>query len=124
VLLKRDGKLVRPVRLANGLYKFKRGSNIDRVVLDCITSLQNGADLLWIETDTQNVKQIAQMVNRVKAVMPNAKLVYNNSPSFNKLPQSSYEEMLAEGDMTGYDRNNLMEIQYDNSELVIVQMIK
>jgi isocitrate lyase len=29
-----------------------------------------------------------------------------------------YEEMLAEGDnMTGYDRNNLMEIQYDNSEL-------
>jgi isocitrate lyase len=31
--------------------------------------------------DTPNVKQIAQMVNRVKAVMPNAKLVYNNSPS-------------------------------------------
>jgi isocitrate lyase len=29
-----------------------------------------------------------------------------------------YDEMLAEGDnMTGYDRNNLMEIQYDNSEL-------
>jgi isocitrate lyase len=28
-----------------------------------------------------------------------------------------YEEMLAEGDnMTGYDRNNLMEIQYDNSD--------
>jgi isocitrate lyase len=79
------------VRLANGLYKFKEGSNIDRVVLDCITSLQNGADLLWIETDTPNVKQIAQMVNRVKA-MPNAKLVYNNSPSFQldlKLPQSS-----------------------------------
>jgi isocitrate lyase len=45
-VLKRDGKLVRPVRLANGLYKFKEGSNIDRVVLDCITSLQNGADLL------------------------------------------------------------------------------
>jgi isocitrate lyase len=121
VLLKRDGKLVRPVRLANGLYKFKEGSNIDRVVLDCITSLQNGADLLWIETDTPNVKQIAQMVNRVKAVMPNAKLVYNNSPSFNwtlNFRNQVYEEMLAEGDnMTGYDRNNLMEIQYDNSEL-------
>jgi isocitrate lyase len=29
-----------------------------------------------------------------------------------------YEEMLAEGDnMTGYDRNNLMDEQYDNSEL-------
>ncbi len=121
VLLKRDGKLVRPVRLSNGLYKFKDGSNIDRVVLDCITSLQNGADLLWIETDTPNVKQIAQMVNRVKAVVPNAKLVYNNSPSFNwtlNFRNQVYEEMLAEGDdMTGYDRNNLMEAQYDNSEL-------
>jgi isocitrate lyase len=52
------------------------------IELFCITSLQNGADLLWIETDTPNVKQIAQMVNRVKAVMPNAKLVYNN-PIFN-----------------------------------------
>jgi isocitrate lyase len=121
VLLKRDGKLVRPVRLANGLYKFKEGSNIDRVVLDCITSLQNGADLLWIETDTPNVKQIAQMVNRVKAVVPTAKLVYNNSPSFNwtlNFRNQVYEEMLAEGDnMTGYDRNNLMDAHYDDSEL-------
>jgi isocitrate lyase len=121
VLLKRDGKLVRPVRLSNGLYKFKDGSNIDRVVLDCITSLQNGADLLWIETDTPNVKQIAQMVNRVKAVVPNAKLVYNNSPSFNwtlNFRNQVYEEMLAAGDnMTGYERNNLMDAQYDDSEL-------
>ena len=121
VLLKRDGKLVRPVRLANGLYKFKDGSNIDRVVLDCITSLQNGADLLWIETDTPNVKQIAQMVNQVKAVVPNAKLVYNNSPSFNwtlNFRNQVYEEMLVEGDnMTGYDRNNLMDAHYDDSEL-------
>jgi isocitrate lyase len=45
VLLKRDGKLVCPIRLSNGLYKFKEGTNIDRVVLDCITSLLNGADL-------------------------------------------------------------------------------
>jgi hypothetical protein len=35
-----------------------------------------------------------------------------------------YEEMLAEDNMTGYDRNNLMEIQYDNLSCVIVQMIK
>ena len=121
VLLKRDGKLVRPIRLANGLYKFKDGSNIDRVVLDCITSLQNGADLLWIETPTPNVKQIANMVNRVRDVVPNAKLVYNNSPSFNwtlSFRKQAYEEMLAEGEnMTGYDRNNLMDAQYDNSEL-------
>ncbi|MFT5846247.1 isocitrate lyase [Psychroserpens sp.] len=121
VLLKRDGKLVRPVRLTNGLYKFKEGSNIDRVVLDCITSLQNGADLLWIETPTPNVKQIANMVNRVREVVPNAKLVYNNSPSFNwtlNFRNQVFEEMLAEGEnMTGYDRNNLMDVQYDGTEL-------
>jgi isocitrate lyase len=121
VLLKRDGKLVRPIRLANGLYKFKEGTNIDRVVLDCITSLQNGADLLWIETPTPNVQQIAAMVNRVKAVVPNAKLVYNNSPSFNwtlNFRNQVFDEMLVEGEnMTAYDRNNLMDVHYDGSEL-------
>jgi isocitrate lyase len=121
VLLKRDGKLVRPIRLANGLYKFKEGTNIDRVVLDCITSLQNGADLLWIETPTPNVQQIAAMVNRVKEVVPNAKLVYNNSPSFNwtlNFRNQVFDEMLVEGEnMTAYDRNNLMDVHYDGSEL-------
>jgi len=121
VLLKSDGKLVRPIRLANGLYKFKDESNIDRVVLDCITSLQNGADLLWIETPTPNVKQIAHMVNRIKDVVPNAKLVYNNSPSFNwtlNFRNQVFEEMLLEGaDLTAYDKNNLMDAQYDNSKL-------
>jgi isocitrate lyase len=68
------------VRLTNGLYQFKEGTNIDRVVLDCITSLQNGADLLWIETPTPDVKQIASMVNRIKEVVPNAKLVYITTP--------------------------------------------
>ena len=121
VLIKRDGKLMRPIRLANGLYKFKNGSNINRVVLDCITSLQNGADLLWIETPTPNVEQIANMVNRVRAVVPNAKLVYNNSPSFNwtlNFRNQAFDEMLEEGEnMTEYDRNNLMDSQYDGSEL-------
>ncbi|MBA6154221.1 isocitrate lyase [Gelidibacter maritimus] len=121
VMLKRDGKLYRPIRLANGLYKFKEGSNIDRVVLDCITSLQNGADLLWIETPTPNVKQIAHMVNRIKKIEPSAKLVYNNSPSFNwtlNFRHQAYDEMLAEGEnMTGYNRNNLMDADYDASEL-------
>ena len=121
VLLKRDGKLMRPGRLANGLYKFKEGTNIDRVVLDCITSLQNGADLLWIETPTPNVQQIANMVNRVKQVVPNAKLVYNNSPSFNwtlNFRNQAFDEMFDEGEnMTGYDQNNLMDVQYDDSEL-------
>jgi isocitrate lyase len=121
VLLKRAGKLVRPVRLSNGLYQFKDGSNIDRVVLDCITSLQNGADLLWIETPTPNVQQIATMVNRIKKVVPTAKLVYNNSPSFNwtlNFRNQAYDEMLAEGEnMSEYDRNNLMDEHYDDTEL-------
>ncbi|TCP26927.1 isocitrate lyase [Tenacibaculum skagerrakense] len=121
VLLKREGKLVRPVRLVNGLYKFREGTNIDRVVLDCITSLQNGADLLWIETPTPHVGQIAHMVNRVREVVPNAKLVYNNSPSFNwtlNFRTQVYDAMVEAGeDVSGYDRANLMDAKYDGSEL-------
>ncbi len=121
VLFKRDGKLVRPVRLANGLYKFREGTNIDRVVLDCVTSLQNGADLLWIETPTPNVGQIASMVNRVKEVVPNAKLVYNNSPSFNwtlNFRTQVYDAMVeADEDVSNYDKSNLMDAQYDGTEL-------
>ena len=49
-------------------------------MLDCITSLQNGADLLWIETEKPHIEQIAGMVDRIREVIPNAKLAYNNSP--------------------------------------------
>jgi len=121
VLLKRNGKLMRPKRLANGLYKFKEGSNIDRVVLDCITSLKHGADLLWIETPTPDVKQIAHMINRVRAVIPNAKLVYNNSPSFNwtlNFRNQVYDDMLLNGeDVSMYNREDLMNVKYDQTEL-------
>jgi len=121
VLLKRNGTLMRPKRLANGLYKFREGTNIDRVVLDCITSLKNGADLLWIETPTPDVKQIALMMNRVKQVVPNAKLVYNNSPSFNwtlNFRHQAYDAMLLAGeDVSMYNRENLMNAKYDNTDL-------
>jgi len=121
VLIKRDNKLMRPIRMANGLYKFKEGTNIDRVVLDCITSLQNCADLLWIETPTPDVKQIANMVNRVREVIPNAKLVYNNSPSFNwtlNFRQQAYDAMLEAGEnLSEYNRVNLMDAKYDKSSL-------
>ncbi|MCI1272269.1 MAG: isocitrate lyase, partial [Sphingobium sp.] len=50
VLITRDGKLMRPKRLPSNLFQFRASSGEDRCVLDCITSLQNGADLLWIET--------------------------------------------------------------------------
>lgn len=124
VLLVQNGQLIKPERMPNGLYKFKEGSNIDRVVLDCITSLHNGADLLWIETPTPNTAQIAQMVNRVREVVPNAKLVYNNSPSFNwtlNFRQQAFDKMKEAGeDMTSYDRTKLMNEEYDQTPLGIL----
>ena len=51
VVIKREGKLLRPKRLPSNLFQFRAGTGEDRCVLDCITSLQNGADLLWIETE-------------------------------------------------------------------------
>ncbi|WP_417616392.1 isocitrate lyase [Oceanisphaera sp.] len=121
VVIKQNGKLVKPKRLASGLFQFKEGTGEDRVVMDCIASLQNGADLLWIETEKPHVGQIAAMVNRIREVVPNAKLVYNNSPSFNwtlNFRQQVYDAWAAEGkDLAGYDRDKLMSADYDQSEL-------
>ena len=90
-------------------------------MLDCITSLQNGADLLWIETEKPHVEQIASMVDRIRAVIPNAKLVYNNSPSFNwtlNFRQQVYDAWKAAGkDVSAYDRAALMSVDYDGTEL-------
>ncbi|WP_152205372.1 isocitrate lyase [Marinobacter changyiensis] len=121
VVIKQGGKLVKPKRLASGLYQFKQGSGEDRVVLDCITSLQNGADLLWIETEKPHVGQIAAMVNRIRQVVPDAKLVYNNSPSFNwtlNFRQQVFDAWKEEGkDLSAYNRDKLMSVEYDNTEL-------
>jgi isocitrate lyase len=123
VVVKANGKLLRPKRLASGLFRFKPGTGEDRVVLDCITSLQNGADLLWIETEKPHVGQIASMVNRVREVVPDAKLVYNNSPSFNwtlSFRQQVFDDWAASGiDVSGYQRDKLMSEDYDDSELAI-----
>jgi isocitrate lyase len=82
--LYRDGALVRPLRMPNGLFALENGSGRARVIEDCIAALtEGGADLLWIETDTPNVDEIASMVAEIRKVVPNAKLTYNNSPSFN-----------------------------------------
>lgn len=121
IVIKQDGKLVKPKRLASGLFQFKEGSGEDRVVLDCITSLQNGADMLWIETEKPHVGQIAAMVNRIKAEVPDAKLVYNNSPSFNwtlNFRQQVFDAWSEEGkDVSAYDRPKLMSEEYDSTEL-------
>ncbi len=123
VLIKTDGKLTRPVRMPNGLYSFKPNTGAERVVLDCITSLQNGADLLWIETATPNVAEIAGMVNSVREVVPDAKLVYNNSPSFNwtiNFRQQVFDAWTEEGkDMGEYVRAELMDAKYDDTPLSI-----
>src|SRR6201988_2750551 len=83
VIIHRNGKMMRPKRLNSNLYQFRAGTGEDRCVLDSITSLQNGADLLWIENEKPHIEQIAKMVDRIREVVPNAKLAYNNSPSFN-----------------------------------------
>jgi isocitrate lyase len=121
VVVKANGQLMKPKRLQSGLFQFKAGSGEDRVVLDCITSLQNGADLLWIETEKPHVQQIAGMVNRIREVIPNAKLVYNNSPSFNwtlNFRQQVFDAWAAEGkDVSAYDRSMLMSANYDETDL-------
>jgi isocitrate lyase len=121
VIINRNGKLLRPKRLASNLYRFRPGTGADRCVLDSITSLQNGADLLWIETEKPHVEQIASMMDRIRAVIPNAKLVYNNSPSFNwtlNFRQQVYDAWKAAGkDVSEYDRAALMSVEYDGSEL-------
>ena len=124
VVVKANGKLLKPKRLASGLFQFKPGSGEDRVILDCITSLQNGADLLWIETEKPHVGQIAAMVNQIREAVPNAKLVYNNSPSFNwtlNFRQQVFDAWSESGkDVSGFDRANLMSAEYDASELAAV----
>jgi isocitrate lyase len=123
VVVKADGRLLKPKRLPSGLFQFKKGSGEDRVVLDCVTSLQNGADLLWIETEKPHVGQIAAMVNRIREQVPNAKLVYNNSPSFNwtlNFRQQVFDAWTEEGkDVSSYDRAALMDVQYDSTDLAI-----
>ena len=121
VLINQDGKLVRPKRLPSNLYKFKEGTGEARCILDSITSLQNGADLIWIETEKPHFGLIGAMMNEIKKVIPNAKLVYTNSPSFNwtlNFRQQVYDSMSKQGDdVSKYDRNDLMNEIYDDSEL-------
>jgi isocitrate lyase len=88
--------------------------------------LEHGADLLWIETEKPNVEQIAAMVNKIREVRPEAKLVYNNSPSFNwtlKFREQVYQEMKDAGeDVSSYpvpeqSPMGLMDVAIDDTEL-------
>ncbi|MBT3567123.1 MAG: isocitrate lyase, partial [Porticoccus sp.] len=121
VILNRGGKLLRPKRLPSNLFQFKEGTGEARCVLDCINSLQNGADLIWIETEKPHIAQIGAMVNAIREQVPDAKLVYNNSPSFNwtlNFRQQIYDLWLSEGkDTSSYNRDDLMSINYDETVL-------
>ena len=126
IVLSQNGNFVRPIRLANGLYQFKDNTGFDRVVLDCVSSLNAGADLLWIETEKPNLNQIAELINAVKKEVPNAKLVYNNSPSFNwtlAFREQVFQEWKDQGkDVSSYpDPDNtpkgLMSEEFDNTPL-------
>ncbi|MDG1081865.1 MAG: isocitrate lyase [Porticoccaceae bacterium] len=121
VVLNRDGKLVRPKRLPSNLYQFKAGTGEARCILDSITSLQNGADMIWIETEKPHVGQIGAMMDEIRKVVPNAKLVYNNSPSFNwtlNFRQQIFDSLSESGaDVSAYDRADLMNVSYDDTDL-------
>ena len=123
VMISQNGKIVRPKRLPSNLYQFRKGTGEARCVLDSITSLQNGADLIWIETEKPHIGQIAEMMNEIRKTIPNAKLVYNNSPSFNwtlNFRQQVFDSMSNSGkDVSEYDRDDLMNEKYDDTQLAI-----
>jgi isocitrate lyase len=63
------------------------------------------------------------MMDRVREAHPTAKLVYNNSPSFNwtlNFRQQVYDAWLKAGkDVTAYERAKLMSVDYDSTALAI-----
>ena len=121
VMISQNGKIVRPKRLPSNLYQFRKGTGEERCILDSITSLQNGADLIWIETEKPHIGQIAKMMKEIRKIIPNAKLVYNNSPSFNwtlNFRQQVFDSMKDSGiDISAYERSDLMNEKYDDTEL-------
>ena len=121
VMISQNGKVVRPKRLPSNLYQFRKGTGEARCILDSITSLQNGADLIWIETEKPHIGQIAGMMDEIKKVIPNAKLVYNNSPSFNwtlSFRQQVFDSISESGeDTSSYERDDLMNEKYDDTDL-------
>jgi isocitrate lyase len=61
------------------------------------------------------------MMDRIREVIPNAKLVYNNSPSFNwtlNFRQQIFDAWKNAGkDVSAYDREKLMSVDYDGTAL-------
>ncbi len=124
IALWRDGGWAKPARLPNGLVRFQADTGRARVIEDCVASLNDGgADLIWIETDTPNVAEIASMVDEIRQAAPQAKLVYNNSPSFNwtlNLRKQVRTDWITEGRIAESDYPDgtaLMKADFDQTEL-------
>ena len=65
-----------------------------------------------------------QYIDEIRKQVPNAKLVYNNSPSFNwtlNFRQQGFDDWsTAERDLSDYERSDLMNAAYDGTELAAV----
>jgi isocitrate lyase len=79
--------------------------------------------MIWIETEKPHVGQIGAMVDEIRKQVPNAKLVYNNSPSFNwtlNFRQQVFDALSEAGkDVSAYDRADLMNASYDSTSLAL-----
>jgi isocitrate lyase len=82
VLINHHGKVVRPKRLPSNLYRFREGTGEARCILDSITSLQNGADLIWIETEKPHIGQIGAMMDEIKKSCSQCKTRLQQQPFF------------------------------------------
>ena len=74
-----------------------------------------------LKPEKPHVGQIGGMVDEIRKVHPNAKLVYNNSPSFNwtlNFRQQVFDAWTEAGkDVSAYDRARLMSVDYDATDL-------
>lgn len=116
-----NGQLVKLSRLPDGLFRFRENTGYNRVIEDSIANLTiGGADLIWIETSTPDVNKMAEIMKEIRKVVPDAKLVYNNSPSFN-WTLNLRKQVRAELDNPEEypDDITLMSEKYDNTELAI-----
>jgi isocitrate lyase len=83
VFISRDGKLLRPKRLPSNLYQFRAGTGEDRVRAR-LHHLAAERRRPAVDRDRKAARRPDRRHgDRIREVVPNAKLVYNNSPSFN-----------------------------------------
>eukprot|EP01038_Epipyxis_sp_PR26KG_P010095 gene10095-13570_t len=106
----------------------QEGTGQQRVIEDCRRFLDYGADMLWIETDKPDKKEMLSIMKEVRKTHPQAMLVYNNSPSFPWVAETRvilYKQWLAEGrDMQAYPDPNSHDFtvrlgskEFNNTEL-------